>query len=133
VHPGGATLGVVGVDCSVRPTIARGIAPADFDLVVDRGVALVLGVIRGVDHGAKGRGPVVGHRMDLSCESEGSRIAEARSRGLRPLRVLRQIVRCGEPRGCVADEAEECWHHAWIIAQIETFLPEKRDLSRAAM
>ena len=49
----GAALGAVGVDLRRAPSLPLEAAPADADLVLDRGVTLQVGGVAGVDGGAQ--------------------------------------------------------------------------------
>jgi hypothetical protein len=52
-EPAGAALRVLGVDLDDGPALELGVAPADLDLILDRGLTLVVRAVAGVDGGAE--------------------------------------------------------------------------------
>jgi len=53
-QPAGAGAGRIAVGRHQRPALPVNTLPADADLVLDRGLALEIGRVAGVDHGAHG-------------------------------------------------------------------------------
>ncbi len=60
--------------------MAGHLTPADLDLVLDRGVALILGGIAGVDYGPKGYFMTNRHRRPLITDRENPRGLQVRLR-----------------------------------------------------